>query len=114
MGLYYGYYLCYGTFANQSEATVVEKIPVDASVTHREWKAGVVDIAEINRRGDSWKIKTVPGNNGGVDLFMMEVCDCTMDSPPSSSKRYVLVQRDTKFEYTTTNNKEAGARGSCI
>jgi hypothetical protein len=120
MGLYYGYYLCYGTFDTENEATVQEQIEVDVSIDQAEWRAGIVPLAEIEERAPRWNIRIVPApkdiqdDTVDVDLFMKESMASTLDVPPSTSHRYILVKRDTMFEYTTANKEDAGAKGSCI
>ena len=96
MGLYYGTFLCYGTFVNEKNATVEKEFEVDVSIDRAEWKAGVVPVSEINRCASRWNIRVVDSER--TDLFMKQSCFCTMDFPPSVSHSYILVKRGAKFE----------------
>ncbi|KAL3913353.1 MAG: hypothetical protein SGILL_006526 [Bacillariaceae sp.] len=98
MGIYWATYLCYGKFTDKSTASVTKKIRVasmDPMIEPKEWKAGVVNLSEIAQRCDAWKIKLE--KEEGMDLFMEEGESCTYDYPPSSSSKFILVQRGLKF-----------------
>ena len=119
MGIDIGTSLCYGTFQNEWEATVVKSQDVEVEITRAEWAAGVISMSEIQPYAYEWQIKIVDlledratadiidtdatsshTEAEQYDLFIDQSTTCTYEYPFETSHRYILVQRGAKFVST--------------
>jgi hypothetical protein len=98
MGLYSSTFLCFGKFNGTNDVVVADKIQVasiDGIIESKEWRAGTVDITEVEKRLETWQINLEQDDD--ADLFLEESTTCTMDFPWSSTSRFILVKRGVKF-----------------
>lgn len=98
MGLFWATFICNGTYFDKNNATVKNRVQVpsiDPVVEDREWEAGAVSRAELEKLGLCALENAEPGN----DVFMSETICCTLDpsdkTPPKY--RFILVERNCKF-----------------
>lgn len=98
MGLYWATFICNGTYVDRNSAIVIKKVQVtsiDPVIESREWEAGVVSRAELEKLGLGTLENAEPGN----DVFMSETIGSTLDpsdkTPPKY--RYILVERNCRF-----------------
>lgn len=97
MGLYSATYLCSGNF-NGDTSVVTDKIKIDSPrllVIIRQLQLDTAKTSEINSRLLDWKIQLEHDSN--VDLFLETFETCTMDFPPTTTKRFTLIKRGLKF-----------------
>ncbi len=98
MGFYVGTYLCSGKFNDKTNVVIDKKLQIasmDNIIEQDEWDNGCVKKSDLITFLSGRNIEIL--DSDVYDLFLEEGCTCTMDSPMSSSSKYILVEKNCSY-----------------